>query len=123
MQGCVDCDQTDVALLVEIERFIELQTDCVRAAAFVRRACDRVIDQDPAHHPRGDAEKVGAVLPVRRRLADEAKINFVHQRRRLERMIGPLVAEISGGEPAQFFIGAGDQRGQRRGLLFITGQR
>ena len=84
--------------------------------------CAGVIDQDPPHHPRGDPEKVGAILPVRRRLIHEPKIHLMHQRRRLESVIRPFISEITGSESAQFLIGAGHQGGQGGRLPLVIGQ-
>ena len=44
MQGRIYRDETYIALLVEIERFIELETHGIRAAAFLGRARDGVVN-------------------------------------------------------------------------------
>jgi len=51
-----------------------------------------VIDQDPAHNIRRDAEKMGAVLPLDVFLIDELQVSFMNKRGRLQRMVGALAA-------------------------------
>jgi hypothetical protein len=46
-----------------------------------------VVDQDPAHHRRGDGEEVLAVLPSDLILVDQPQVSLVHQGRGLERVV------------------------------------
>ena len=54
------------------------------AAAFLRVARARVIDQDAAHHARRDREEVRAILPRDGRSVDQPDIRLVDQRGRLQ---------------------------------------
>ena len=78
------------------------------AAAFERMFAARVLDQDPAHHARRDAEEMRAILPVHIRV-DQPQIGFMDQRRGLERMSLGLAPELSPRQPAQLRI---DERNQ-----------
>jgi hypothetical protein len=50
---------------------------------FARAPPAGVIDQDPAHHPRRDAEKVGSILPIDLPLIDEPDEDLMNKGRRL----------------------------------------
>jgi hypothetical protein len=72
----------------------------------MRRARAR-IDEDAAHHLRGDAEELTAVLPRRAVLVDEFQVRLVHERRRFQRVIRPFPAHVGARAPAQISV---DQR-------------
>jgi hypothetical protein len=80
------------------------------APALFRLSAAGVTDQDAPHHLGGDAEELGAILPVDLVLIDEPEINLVHQRGRLEGVIGAFPAEEADGLAVQLFV---DQRKQR----------
>jgi len=40
-------------------------------------SCARVINQDVAHHLRGDAKEMSAILPIHHPLIDQTKIDLV----------------------------------------------
>ena len=73
-----------------------------------------MIDQDAAHRSRRDGEKMAAVFPAGGRLVGQAQVGFVDECRWLERVIGPLVPQRRGGEPAQFVV---DEREHRAGTV------
>jgi len=75
----------------------------------------RVVHEDTAHHAGSDAEEVAAILPLDASLVDETQIRLVHQRRRLQRVIGPLAAKMGAGQPAQLVI-------DEREKLFLDGR-
>ena len=54
----------------------------------------RMVDQDAPHHLGGDAEKVGAALPIDV-LIDEPEVALVDERGRLQCVIVPLPTEIA----------------------------
>ena len=64
----------------------------------------RMVDQDPAHHLRGDAKEMRAILPVHLALIDELEEGFVDQGRGLKGVVAPLPAQVGGGEPPQLGI-------------------
>ena len=47
------------------------------AATFIRAAPPRIIDQNAAHHPRRDREKMGAIFPVWLVLAAQPEIHLM----------------------------------------------
>jgi hypothetical protein len=55
----------------------------------------RVVDEDLAHQLRGDAEKVGAALPARPALVDQTQVSLIDERRGLQRVPGPLAAQVA----------------------------
>jgi hypothetical protein len=52
---------------------------------------------------------VGAVLPADLIDLDQAQVDLVHERRRLQRVPGPLPAHVTQRDPAQLLV---DQRDQ-----------
>ena len=51
----------------------------------------REVHQDMPHHLCGDTEELRAILPFDLIRADQTHVRFMHQRRSLEGVIGPLV--------------------------------
>jgi hypothetical protein len=66
----------------------------VGSRTFRRQVLARMIDQDPPHHLRGDREKVRPILPGDAVLSHQAHVRLMHERRRLQRVIGSLTAQI-----------------------------
>jgi hypothetical protein len=66
-----------------------------------------VIDQDPPHHLRRHPKEVRPVLPIGLSLIDEAQVDLVDERRRLERVIGPLHPELPVGDATELRIDPG----------------
>ena len=66
-------------------------------------AFTRVIHEHPPHHLCRDGEEVRTSLPLHVLLADEANEGLVHERGRLQGMVGPLAPKVCRGaspEPA-----------------------
>jgi hypothetical protein len=80
------------------------ERNLVGGAAFLGRMRARVTDEDAPHHDRGERDELGAVAPVDFLLIDQPHVRFVHERRRLERVVGTLAVEVASGEPAQFVV-------------------
>jgi len=78
----------------------------------------RLVDQNTAHHLRGDAEELSAVLPDRSVLIDESQVGFVNQRGWLEGMVWALMAKVLGGPPPKFLVHERDQRVTRGDVAF-----
>ncbi len=70
----------------------------------------RVINQNSPHRLGGDAEKMGAVLPVDFALVNQFQIGFVNQRGRPQSVFAAFAAQIPRGLPVQFRV---DERQQR----------
>jgi hypothetical protein len=62
------------------------------------------LHQDPSHHLRCDSEEVRAIPPFDSIDVDQPQVRLVDQRRRLQRMIGPLLAHIAPCETVQLLI-------------------
>jgi hypothetical protein len=56
----------------------------------LRRPRSSRIDEYPPHRLSGDGHEVGPVLPVDRSDVDQTQVGLVHERRRLQRMVGTL---------------------------------
>jgi hypothetical protein len=69
-----------------------------------------MIDQNVPHQLRGHAKKVSAVLPLRRFLANQPQIGFVHQRSALEGVIGTFTPQMAARQTAQLAVNHGYQR-------------
>ena len=70
----------------------------------VRRLRARVIDEDVAHQFGGDGKEVRVILPIDVLHAGKAQISFVDEGSGLQGVVGGFLAEITGGETAQFFV-------------------
>jgi hypothetical protein len=68
-----------------------------------------VVDEDAAHHLRGDAEEVCAVLPLHLRLVDEPHVGFVDERRGLQGVADALLAQVARRQPPQLAVDDGQQ--------------
>jgi hypothetical protein len=64
------------------------------SAALIRLSRSGVVDQNPAHHPRRDRKKVGAISQCNALVLDEANVSLVHQGRGLKGVVGPLAAQL-----------------------------
>ena len=63
-----------------------------------------VIDQDAPHDLRRHAKEVRPVLPIGLSLIDEPQVDLVHERRRLECVVGPLHPELPVGHATELRI-------------------
>ena len=79
------------------------------AATFLASPVAGGLHQDPSHHLRRDSEEVRAIPPFDSIDVYQPQVRLVHQRRRLQRMIGPLLAHIAPCETVELLI---DQRDQ-----------
>jgi hypothetical protein len=68
-----------------------------------------VVDQDPAHHLRGQPKKLRPVAPVHAVLLDEPQVGLVHERGGLERVARALGAQLRGREVAQLVVDRGQE--------------
>ena len=64
----------------------------------------RVVHEDLPHRAGGDRQEVPAVVGRQLRLARELEVGLVHQRRGLERVVGPLPAQVALGDLAQVLV-------------------
>jgi hypothetical protein len=68
-----------------------------------------VVDEDAAHHLRGHADELRAVLPARAPLVNHQQVRLVDEGGRLERVVGALAPEVVAGQPPQLVV---DERHQ-----------
>ena len=59
---------------------------------------------------RRDGKEMGPILPVNVLATDQAQVDFVHQRRRLKRVTGPLALHVVGGHVTELVIHEGRER-------------
>src|SRR5262245_21546643 len=89
----VERDEVERALLEHRERVVERNRPPRRAVAappLLPPLPARVVDQDPPHRLRRDAEELSAVLEADGALLQELQVRLVDERRRLERVALPL---------------------------------
>ena len=75
----------------------------------------RVVDQDAPHEPRGDGEKVGAILPLYLIDPRQTQIRLMHQRGRVEGVAFVLAAELAVREAVQLVVHDGHETIERLG--------
>ena len=88
------------------------------AAALAGIAAARVFHQDLAHEVRRDAEEMGAIFPLRRRIAGESHERFVDEGRALQGVAGAFAAKITMRQAAHFVV---DQRHERLQRFLVSG--
>ena len=76
-----------------------------------------MIDQNLAHQVGRDAEELRAAGALHLRLVHQPQVGLVDQRRRLQRVVRPLAADIGGREAAQFAV---DERHQFAQCLLVA---
>jgi hypothetical protein len=64
----------------------------------------REVDQDPPHQPRGHGEEMRTVLPADASAFDEAQIDFVDERGRLEAVPEVLSRHLATSDPMQLVV-------------------
>jgi hypothetical protein len=64
----------------------------------------RVVDQDSAHHLRGDTEEVPTMLPVDVALVEEPQIDLVNECGRRQRVIDALVSQLARGNLTELLV-------------------
>src|SRR4051812_27932069 len=72
-----------------------------------------MIYENLAHEARADSKEVRPVLEIRTGVPYQPDIEFVHQRRRLERILRTLRSEVKLGQAAQLAVNNGNQLTQR----------
>lgn len=82
-----------------------------------------MIDEDPAHQLRRNAEELRTVLPGRASLIDQAHVQLVYERRRRERVIGTFPPELARRDPPQLAIDDGEQAIERARISFRPSQQ
>jgi hypothetical protein len=73
-----------------------------------------IVDQYAPHQLRRDRKEVRAVLPLHAARLNQLEIGFINQRSSLQRMAGPLTADVSVGQAPQFSVDQRDQSVERR---------
>ena len=71
--------------------------------------CARVVDEYAAHHLRGHAEEVRAVLPLHLRLVNEPHVRLVDERRGLQGVADALAPQVARRELAKLAVDDGQQ--------------
>ena len=106
-QSLIDCQRLrGVELGVDCAFLVELRPHQV-ATAFLRQTLARAIDDGVAHSPRGEIEKVFAVIERDEHTARQLQECFVDQCCRRQRRTAIVAAELTRGEPAQFGVDLG----------------
>ena len=67
-------------------------------------ALTRVIHEHPPHHLCRDGEEMRTSLPLHALLADEADKSLVHERGRLQGVVGPLAPQVCSGASPELAV-------------------
>jgi hypothetical protein len=102
-QCTVKLNQVNLLLYGDGESVIERRMDGC-ATSFLRALPARVINQDPAHHARGNCEKMRAVLPLWVILAVESQVNFMNEGRGLKRVPAALATQMTMSQMPQLVV-------------------
>jgi hypothetical protein len=118
LQRVVQSEEIGGALRLKVLRLLEV--DLLELAAALERVMrSRVLDQNLPHEARGDAAEVRPAFPAHLRLVHELQVSFVHQRRRLQRVVRPFASEVAAREAPQ--LGVNDRHEPLgRGLVAIA---
>jgi hypothetical protein len=103
LQRPVELDKIDLAFGRQLARFLQGEL-LLESAAFGRVMDASMIDQNLAHHPRGDPIKAGSIFPGKPGLIGQSEVSFVHKRGRLQSVIAPFAGEMSARLSPQLFI-------------------
>ena len=114
LEGLVDVLEVEPQVDRRFEDRVQRHRVRLRAAALRRLPPPGVVDQDPPHRLRRRAVEVPAVLQPHLPDAFEPQVGLVDQGRRLERVVGPLVAQQPAGELTQLAVHQLHQRRERR---------
>ena len=79
------------------------------------------LDENAAHESGGDAEEVGAVLPLVGLPFDEAEEGFVDEGGGLEDVAGAFAGEVVLGEGVEFAVDEGGEAGEGVGVALAPG--
>ncbi len=86
-------------------QFAHLNTDLIPVKPTLSSVLgSRVIDKNLTHGVSGHGKKVRSALPIDRMDLAEPEVGFMDQSRRLERMVGALVAHMTPSNPSQITI-------------------
>ena len=119
LERVVEREDVEGLLAAGDQRFVERDAR-LRAAALQRAARAGPLDEDLPHRVRGDRAEVGAVLPAIGPVLHQAQVRLVDEAGRLERLPGPLAAQIARREPPQLLV---DDRQQRIERLPVVGHQ
>jgi len=78
------------------------------------------IHKDAAHQLGADTKEMGTILPSGLFPIDETDINFVHQGRRLQHVVRPLLGKVPLGQTVQFGLDQWNQLIQSLLIAFLT---
>jgi hypothetical protein len=77
------------------------------------------VNENAAHRFRGGGEEVGAVLPIRLRIAPKPEPGFMNERGGLKRLSGRFLRHFHGSDAAQFIIDEWEQFSDSQGIAVL----
>src|SRR5712691_8468949 len=95
-----------------LHRLVEGDT-CRRPSAFRRVPGACALYEDLAHGEGGNGHEMRTVLESPRALPDQPDERFVHERRGLQGLAGPLAVDVAGRQAAELFVDERHQLGDR----------
>jgi hypothetical protein len=107
VQRIVQHEQLAVHRPYKADAIVECHSNT--ALTLRRLTIARMIDQNAPHDLRRDTEELRAVAPRYALLSQEPDVRFVHERRRLQRMVPTLAPQKSGGPLPKLLVHQWDQ--------------
>jgi hypothetical protein len=101
VEGAIQFEQRQEILAVGSQLHSRCLDAMKVAASFSGRSSARVINQDPPHHPGCDRQKMSLVGDIRRGGAKHSNVDFIDQRRGLQRVVFPIFSKIPPGNGAK----------------------
>src|SRR5262245_45475306 len=107
-EGLIECQDGDLGRSWNILRFVNRGAgDSV--APLVGAVPAGVINEDSAHHLRGDAKEMSPAAPIDLTLVDQTQVHLVNKRRRFQGVVDPFAAKLAGSNVTKLRI---DERQQ-----------
>jgi len=107
LEGIIEGDDVGVA---ELGKGLDgIKLDAAVGTALCGAAGTGVVDEDLAHQPSGDTDKVGTIFGLERTLVAKAQVGFVDESGGLQGMAGTFTLEIVVGHGAEFGVHERDE--------------
>jgi len=108
VERSIQIQQIDLSRVMSRDPFVECHPR-PSPGTLGHLAPPRMVNEDVTHHLRGDRQEVRSIPPARTLIADQAKVDLVHQRGRLQHVAWLLTAESRRRPPAKLLVNHGDK--------------
>lgn len=108
LQCIVEGDEVSTRLVTDDERFVERHSGCAATPLLIATGAG-VIHEDSPHQPRGDSQKVRAVLPVHMFDVNQFDVGLVDERRGLQAVTRALIPHTTAGDLMKLTLNERDE--------------